>query len=123
MANEENLIPNSERTPSERRENAKKAGQASGEARRKKKLLKECMSELLDLPVTDKRNRKELEAMGIDAKELDNRFLLTAALFKKAIAGDVSAYKEIRDLLGEHSSDDLGRIDEIIGGIDDTAAE
>ncbi|MBQ9228964.1 MAG: hypothetical protein IJ168_09065 [Eubacterium sp.] len=37
MANENNLIPNSQRTPNERRENARKAGIASGKARRAKK--------------------------------------------------------------------------------------
>ena len=42
MANEQNLIKNSERTPSERRESAKKAGVASGKARRKKANLKKA---------------------------------------------------------------------------------
>lgn len=48
MANEDNLIPNSERTPSERRENARKAGKASGEARRKKRDMKKLLETLLD---------------------------------------------------------------------------
>ena len=43
MANPENLVPNEQRTPSERRENAKKAGIASGAARRKKKTLRELI--------------------------------------------------------------------------------
>ena len=41
MANEHNLIPNRERTPSELREMARNGGLASGEARRKRKTLKE----------------------------------------------------------------------------------
>lgn len=40
MANEENLIDNSVRTPSERRENARKAGIKSGEVRREKAQLR-----------------------------------------------------------------------------------
>ena len=43
----ENLIPNSQRTPEERRENARKAGKASGEARRKKKYFMEIYGEML----------------------------------------------------------------------------
>lgn len=37
MANEKNLKPNSERTPNERKELARKAGKASGKARLAKK--------------------------------------------------------------------------------------
>lgn len=41
MANEQNLIPQSERTKSEQRKIAKQGGIKSGEARREKKLFKE----------------------------------------------------------------------------------
>ena len=41
MPNAENLIPNSDRTPSERRANASKAGKASGKARRVKRTMRE----------------------------------------------------------------------------------
>ena len=43
MANEKNLIPNSERTPNEVRENGKKGGIKSGEVSRVKKLLKDLL--------------------------------------------------------------------------------
>lgn len=48
MANEQNLIPNSERTPSERRENARKAGIASGKARREKADLRRQLQVFLE---------------------------------------------------------------------------
>ena len=41
MANEKNLKPNSERTPNERKELARKAGKASGKARLAKKTARE----------------------------------------------------------------------------------
>lgn len=41
MANEKNLKPNSERTPKERKENARKGGNASGKARLAKKTARE----------------------------------------------------------------------------------
>ena len=48
MANEQNLIPNFERTPSERQEIARKGGIASGEARRKKATMLSVLEKTLD---------------------------------------------------------------------------
>lgn len=45
--NEQNLIPNEQRTPSERRANATKAGIASGKARREKKAMRELLEDAL----------------------------------------------------------------------------
>lgn len=102
MANEKNLIPNSRRTPEERRENARKAGKKSAEVRRRKKLLRECMVDLLALPVANAKEWNKLVKMGLDVEDIDNRALLTAALFRKAVEqGDVAAFKEIRNLVGE----------------------
>lgn len=100
MRNEKNLIPNSERTPEERRRNAAKAGRASGEARRARKTLRENMELLLSLPVSD-RQKGKLKNLGIEEVDMDNRMLVTAALFQRAVAGDVSAIKELRNLVGE----------------------
>lgn len=46
MPNAENLIPNSDRTPSERRDNASKAGKASGKARRAKRTMREVANHI-----------------------------------------------------------------------------
>ena len=122
MANEKNLIRNQERTPSERRENAKKAGVASGKARRKKKLLKDCMLDLLNLPVAKSKDFNRLAKMGLNIEDMDNRALLTAALFSKAVEfGDVAAFKEIRDLIGEsgqQSDENLKKLDEVLDKIE-----
>ena len=42
MPNEKNIIPNSERTPEERREIAAAGGRASGVSRRRKRSLREA---------------------------------------------------------------------------------
>lgn len=101
VPNEKNLVPNEKRTPKERRRNAQKAGKASGEARRRRKSLKENMNILLELPVAIPDDYNILAEMGIDPKDTDNAMLLTAALFRQAKKGDVAAYKEIRNLIGE----------------------
>lgn len=105
--NEENLIPFSQRSESEARENGQKGGKASGEARRKKKALKDCMKLLLSLPVTDNDSFDALAMMGVPNEDADNRMLMTLGLFRAAAAGNVQAYREARELIGE--GDDLDR--------------
>ncbi len=118
MANEKNLIPLSERSPSELRQMRQKGGHRSGEVRRNKKLLKECMLNLLDLPVSNTKQWNKLSKMGINPEEIDNRSLLTVSLFLKAVeTGDVSAFKEIRDLIGERGEEnDTGELERLIEG-------
>ena len=99
MDNEQSLVTNSARTPSERRENASKAGIASGKARRRKKSLKQKMQLLLSLPPTDT-DRTELTIMGIDPDDMDNEMVLVKALFIAAAAGDTRAFDRIQDVLG-----------------------
>ena len=85
MANIGNLKPNSERTPEERRRNAKKAGIKSGENRRKRKALKEELLLLLSTGDTQKK--------------------LSVALIEKAMNGDTKAFEVIRDTIGEKQAD------------------
>ena len=99
MANEKNLKP--VRSKAEARERGSKGGKKSAEARRNKKLLKECMINLLDMQVSDTKKFNSLVNMGLDVEDIDNRALLTVALFKKALTGDVAAFKEIRNLINE----------------------
>jgi hypothetical protein len=49
MANEQNLIPASQRSKSEARENSKKGGVASGKARRRKKALRLALKGLMNI--------------------------------------------------------------------------
>lgn len=91
MANSKNLKPNSERTPSERRENARKAGIKSGEKRRERKRLKELLEIALQLPNEETGEQNDLA--------------ITTAIINKARKGDVSAYLAIRDTLGEKPID------------------
>ena len=85
MANEQNLIPNSERTPNELREMARNGGLASGEARRKRKTLKEELLLMLS--------------------EGETQQSVTLALIEKAMSGDTKAFEVIRDTIGEKPVD------------------
>ncbi len=93
MANEQNLIQNKETTPSERRENARKAGVASGEARRARKTLKETLLMMLE--------------------EGNTQNDITLALLQKALNGDTKAYEVIRDTVGEKPTDKIEQSGEL----------
>ena len=90
MANEQNLIPNSQRTESERKAIAAAGGRASGEARRRKKLMREAFEELL--------SRDYLDASG---SKIDGTSALAARVFKQAMDGDLKAFEIIRDTTGQ----------------------
>ena len=93
MANEQNLIPNSKRTPSELREMTRKAGIASGEARRARKTLKETLLMMLE--------------------EGNTQNDITLALLQKALNGDTKAYEVIRDTVGEKPTDKIEQSGEL----------
>lgn len=124
MANEENLIPNEERTPSERRENARKGGIASGKARRRKRSMKEAADLFLSLPVSDKRKFNKAVRRYVDVEDIDNQMLMIMGLVDAATDGDAGAAKVVIDLLGERTpredaeQDQLARAAELLGGID-----
>lgn len=73
---------------------ARKGGIASGEAKRKKKLLKECLDELLE---KEWENRKGEKMIGSE--------LISVAVFRKAMAGDLKAYELVRDTAGQKPID------------------
>lgn len=97
--NEGNLIRPEDLTPSERRESARKAGRASGEARRRKRDLKAAMNELLNMDVVCPDILDKTIEMGV-VSSLDYNAAIVAAMVRKAAGGDVAAFKEIRNLIG-----------------------
>lgn len=101
--NEHNLIRPEDLTSRELRERASKAGKASVASRRRKKSMREKMKLLLSLPACDN-DLEQLQALGIPAEESDNEMVILKGLFLKAAEGDVSASKEIRNILGKDNS-------------------
>lgn len=120
MANEENLIPNEERTPSERRENARKGGIASGKARRRKRSMKEAADLFLSLPVSDKRKFNKAARRYVDVEDIDNQMLMIMGLVDAATDGDARAARVVIDMIGESTPREDAEQDqlELLGGID-----
>lgn len=86
-----NLVPNSELTPEQRKERAKKAGLKSAEARQNKKTLRETMEQALR-----SKNKEGLTYMQAGVMSTINKWLIT---------GDITILNGIRDLIGEKPTD------------------
>ena len=100
MANDENLVSLADRTTEEKREIATKGGKASGEARRKKRSLREAMETMLALDLSEK-EIKALAEKGYDAEtQLD---ALTAAALISAKKGNSQAFANVMRLRGEET--------------------
>lgn len=101
MANNENLVRLS---PSEARENGRKGGKASGEARRRKAAMRDTMNRLLTM-------KAEVEGLSdilrADGGESTYEELITMAMIEKAMRGDVKAFMAIKDVLGQTSKSDI----------------
>lgn len=91
MANEQNLIKNEDLTPAQRRENARKAGQASAAKKQERKKMRELLE--MALMMTDEKTGEK------------NNVVITSALINKAKLGDTKAYEVIRDTVGEKPVD------------------
>lgn len=103
MPNEKNLIPNSERTPEERKEIATAGGIASGAARRRKRSLKEAADLYLSLPVSDRRAFNKITRRYVDVEDIDNQMAMIIGLTDAATRGDAKAATVIAKLIGEET--------------------
>lgn len=103
MANEKNLIDNSQRTPSERREIARKGGIESGKARRRKKLLKDTVNMLVALPMKEGQLDKLTSLQSINGKNITVEEAMVLKQIQKALKGDLNAFKSVIDLTGSNA--------------------
>ena len=105
MANEKNLIPVSERTSSELREMTRKGGIASGQARRQKKTLSELAKMIAENPAPTAA-KKKLTKMGISDEDANNNACIVAAVYNKAIKGNMQAVDKWEQLVAVSKSDE-----------------
>ena len=104
--NNSNLMPiqevNSRRTREQHSEDSRRAGKKSGEARRKKKAMKDAINMLLSLPLKDEKAKAYLEYLGFEEEDMDNQLGLVISMYKEAVAkGNVQAANWIRDTAGD----------------------
>lgn len=94
-------------TPEQRRENGRKGGIASGEAKRKKKAMRERLEILLDLPLKQGRSA-DIEDIknfaALKGKNITVQDAMMIAQIQKALKGDTTAAAFVRDTAGENPS-------------------
>lgn len=105
MANDRNLMSaeelNARKTPEERKESARKAGKASGIAKRRTKTFKQLMGTYLGLAPVDPELKTKLKEAGMDPDDITNKALLVQSMFMAAVHGDVNAAKLVMSMTAE----------------------
>ena len=100
--NEKNLIPNEERTPRERRENARKAGIASGKARREKKTIQNILKTLFESKCKDLPQYKKIcNQLGLDDEQSVKQLYTYLVAFNNLKRASLEDLIKISIFLGE----------------------
>ena len=97
--NDKNLIPNSERSPTEVRENGRKGGIKSGQVRREQKTYREMAKAMLSAQITDPKMLEEMAKYGIEETDLKAYTLL--GMIKASAEGSHNAFDRLLELTGE----------------------
>ena len=95
----------SEMTPEERQEAGRKGGIASGEAKRKKKAMRERLEIILAMPLKSGKSA-DIEAIknfaALKGKNITVQDAMMIAQIQKALKGDTNAATFVRDTAGEN---------------------
>lgn len=110
----EDLITTRDLTEEERKAMAKRAGIKSGEARRKKKSMKELLNMLLNSKHMDQETVDKIRQVypELSEKDVTNKVVLLNEQIKKASIGDTKAFEVVRDTSGEKPVDKVESINE-----------
>ena len=92
------------KTKTEARERGKNGGIASGKARREKKTWRELANIMLETEASDT-NKEILAKFGIEPTQANLSAVLVLKRLQQALAGDVSAWQDIRDLTGNKQAE------------------
>lgn len=108
MANDQNLnngVATQFRAGEEQARIAKKGGIASGQARRQKKTLSELAKMIAENPAPTAA-KKKLTKMGISDEDANNNACIVAAVYDKAIKGNMQAVDKWEQLVAVSKSDE-----------------
>ncbi len=103
MAGTANLVPQSERTKSEQKRIATLGGKASGEARRKKRTMREIAEMVATMELKDPKMLAALHAAGFQ-DPITNDDAAFFGLIRKAQSGDPAAMKLLAEMRGQYST-------------------
>lgn len=130
MANEQNLMPieevNSRRTREEHSEDSRKAGIASGKARREKQKTQQILADLVSIKNKDLDMFKKLATkLGLDGDISIHEVFTMVCLLNSVKSGNLGDLERLSKLLGEdkqnENADVLAKLDKVIGEVDKLA--
>ena len=104
MANEQNLRPAEYKLTVEE---AKKGGIASGEARRRKKTMRELAQMFGSLGVSDEAIREKMALLGIPAEDMNHDMAVMIGQYAEAEKGNTQAATFVRDTKGENPKEPM----------------
>lgn len=111
MANEQNLTlkgKNRNLTTEEAQIIGQKGGKASGEARRRKKEMRERLEILLSMPISSGKGAdiESIKSFGaLKGKNITVEDAVLIAITQKALKGDIQAGAFLRDTVGERPTE------------------
>ena len=104
----ENLIDTAHRTEEELRRMTRNGGIKSGEARRRKKTMREALEMMLFHTKLNEQTKQMLKAEGVsDVEDMNHQMVITRSLIAKAESGDVQAYNAICSMIGEKPAEKM----------------
>ena len=113
MANPQNLIPNSKRTPSELRAMTSKAGKASGESRRQKKTMQEIAKYILTMSIQsgEVHDIEKIQSLAdLSGKNVTVDEAIVIKQIEKALKGDINSATFVRDTAGQKPVEQIQNI-------------
>ena len=117
---------NSRRTREEHSEDSRKAGIASGKARREKKTIQKILVDLLDSEIKDSPQFAKLASkMGVESDKSVKDIFTMICLLNSVKSGNLGDLERLSKLLGEDKENAdasvMAKLDEVIGKVDDLA--
>lgn len=117
---------NSRRTREEHSEDSRKAGIASGKARREKKTIQKILADLLDSEIKDNPQFAKLASkMGVESDKSVKDIFTMVCLLNSVKSGNLGDLERLSKLLGEdkqnENADVLAKLDKVIGEVDKLA--
>ena len=98
----DNLIPLNRKTKEEQRRIASQGGKASGEARRAKKNVKECLKLYSEMLVTSPEIKSALKKSGVaDPDEMTYSMAMALQFMTSAMRGNSQMARLVMELMGE----------------------
>lgn len=98
MAGADNLVP---LTTDKAREIGRLGGIASGEAKRRKKTIRELAAIMGDTEIQDEKSKAVLAKMGVDAANMSYNASIVAVIIKQALKGNTKNIDQWLELMGE----------------------